>query len=379
MFSISDQELQDLIDKYSGKPKGRDKTPEYDLKTVVEYGLMFLYGRLHLKDGKVAPCSEKLNIYKKHRCGATDKKLATHLSSRFLEITDIRPLDKTPDTLKTCWTGHNLAILTGDFTLQGYFKRDLLFQKKFDTASSIAAGADKICIGLFSGEIVHFDPISQNEIVKQCHSDTVTSLYYENGHLLSSSLDGSVFYRKKIHISDSGVLDVQYVSNDKFVCSCCDHKLVFYNLGERRFFAGHKDRIKSLSYNRFGISTSRDGEVGFLFKESMFEVVNLGASLHKRASVHQFFGHGLSDVFLYDVNQRQKLWSIGESSLNLAVRDNIMVYSQKKSLKIVDTRTRDTMDVPVNVNVTDLSFSDTGDILLVCTDQSPLIIDLKCI
>jgi len=379
MFSISEQELQDLIDKHSGRSKGRDKTPEYDLKTVVEYGLMFLYGRMHLKDGKVTPCSEKLNIYKRHRCKAGDKKLNTRLASRFLEVMDIRPLSKTPNTLKTSWTGHNLAVLTADFTLQGYFKRDLLFQKKFETASSMVACADKICIGMFSGEIIHFDPISQNEIIKPCHSDTVTSLYYENGHLLSSSLDGSVFYRKKIQISDSGILDVQYVSDDKFICSCCDHKLVFYNIGERRVFAGHKDRIKSLSYNRFGISTSRDGEVGFLFKENAFEISNLGASLHKRASVHQFFGHGLSDVFLYDVNQRQKLWSTNDTALSLAVRDNIMVYSQKRSLRVMDTRSRDTMDIPVNANVTDLSFSDTGDILLVCTDQSPLHIDLKCI
>lgn len=380
MFSISEQELQDLIDKHYGRPKSKDKTPEYDLKSIVEYGLMFLYGQFHLKDGKVVPCLEKLDIYKKHRCKSVDEKKTTaHITTKFVEVTSIKTLDKTPDTLKACWTGYNLAILTANFTLQGYFKHDLLFQKKFDTASSLAACADKICIGLFSGEIIYFDPIGQNEVVKQCHTDTVTSLYYENGNLLSSSLDGSIFYRKKIQMSDSGVLDVQYVSEEKFVCSCCDHKLVFYDAGEFRLFSGHKERIKSLSYNRFGISTSRDGEVGFLFKENMFEITNLGASLHKRASVHQFFGHGLSSIFLYDVNHRQKLWSLNDSSLNLAVKDNLVVYSYEKDLRMVDMRSRDLLDVPLNVKTTELNFCDFGDILLVCTDQSPLLLDLRTI
>ncbi|ELA41700.1 uncharacterized protein VICG_01204 [Vittaforma corneae ATCC 50505] len=150
MFSLSEQEIQDLIDKHNGKCMNKENTPEYDLKTVVECGLMFLYGKQHLKGGKVVQCAEKLNLYKKHKCREGDKKICKHYKSRFLDITNINPLEKTQNTLKTCWTGHNLAILTADFTLQGYFKRDLLFQKKFPPASSIIAGADKICVGLFS-------------------------------------------------------------------------------------------------------------------------------------------------------------------------------------------------------------------------------------
>lgn len=381
MFPITDQELRDLIDKHNGKSQSRENTPIYDLKTVVEYGLVFLYGKMHLKDNKVVPCSEKLSLYRKHKCkkegSKEDKKTNKTSKKELLEITEIHTLEKTRSTMKTCWTGSNLAVLTGDFTLQGYFKNDLLFQRKIPQASSMIAGIDKICVGLFTGEIVYFDPISQNEIVRPCHSDTVTSLYYENGHLLSSSLDGSIFYRKKMEISSEGVLDVCYVTDMKFLCACADNKLVFYDTGNIRTFVGHKDRIKSLSYDNFGISTSRNGDVGFLLQESVFEMANLGASLHRRHGPGKFFGYGLSEVFLYDVTRKQRLWSVDEISLNLTVKNEMVVYSAGTDLKVIDIRTHEEMVIPLGVNATDLSFSDAGDMLLVCTDQSPLILDLK--
>ncbi|ELA41699.1 uncharacterized protein VICG_01203 [Vittaforma corneae ATCC 50505] len=121
----------------------------------------------------------------------------------------------------------------------------------------------------------------------------------------------------------------------------------------------------------------KTGEVGFLFKESMFEIENLGASLHRRFTTYQFFGHGLSGVFLYDVNQRQKIWSTGDVSLSLDVKEHVLVHSSEKHLKMTDVRSNDTMKIPLNVNITDLSFSGSGDMLLVCTDQFPLIVDLR--
>lgn len=379
MFSLSEQELQDLIDKHNGRSRSKDPVPEYDLKTVVEYGLMFLYGKMHLRDGKVVQCGEKLNLYKKHKCKSPAKKAKTEMSNKFFEISNIKALERTPDTLKTCWTGYNLAILTADFTLQGYFKRDLLFQRKFDMASAMVAGSDKICIGLFSGEIIYFDPITQNEITKACHSDTVTSLRYENSQLLSSSLDGSIFYRKKIQISTSGVLEAHYIADDKFICSCCDNTVVLYDFGDARPFSGHKDRIKSLSYNRFAISTSKSGEVGFLVNEKSLEISNLGASLHRRVSPQQFFGYGLTEVFLYDVNKNERLWTMEDHTLSLALRENTLVYAHNKGLKAFDIRSKESIEVQLNANITDLSFSGSGDMLLVCTDQSPLILDIKAI
>lgn len=385
MFSISEQELKDLIDKHYNKSSVKDRIPEYDLKTAVECGLMFLYGKNHLKNGKIENCTVKFDLYKKHKCINKSIKVEEEASKKiynknnFIEILETKTLEKTKNTLKSCWTGYNLAILTSDFTIQGYFKKDLLFQKKLPEACSIVAGADKICIGLFSGEIIYFDPISQNEVYKPCHTDVITSLSYENGHVLSSSLDGSIFYKKKMVISEAGILNSQYISDDKFLCSSKEHKIIFYDSGEIKTFMGHKDLIKGLSYNRFGLSSSKNGEVGFLFNENSFELENINASLHKRSSLHRFYGYGLSDVFLYDVNQRQKIWEIKERSLNLTIKDNLLVYSLGKKLKMVDVRSKESFELPFSSVINDLSFSGSGDMLLISTNDSPIILDYRCL
>lgn len=369
MFSISDQELQDLIDKHNGKQKNKDQTPIYDLKSVVEYGLLFLYAKIHFKDGKVCHCGEQFNIYKKHKCSAINKS-----KDNFI----VNTLDKSRDAFRSCWTGYNLAILTSDFILQGYFKKNLLFQKKFPEATTIVATTDKICVGLFTGEIIHFDPITQNEIIQQSHSKMVTALYYENGYTISSSMDGSIFYKKKIQIEECGILDVKYISEDKFVCSCENDNIILYNRGEKKEYSGHRDRIKTLSYMRYGISTSKDGWVGFLREEDdRLEMYDLGCSYHKRMGVSQFFGYGHSRIFQYDVNQMKEIWSINERSLCLDVKNNLMGYSCGKEVKIMDLRSMDVSSIPLNVNVIDLNFSETGEMLFVSTEQSPVIIEIK--
>lgn len=377
MFTISEQELQDLIDKHNGKATDKEHTPAYDLKTIVEYGLLFLYAKQHLKDGKVVECSSKLDIYKKHKCNTDGNKSKKSLKSKFLEVFNANPLLEAHDTLKTCWTGYNLAILTSDYILQGYFKQEMLFQRAFPQASAVVATTDKICVGLFTGEIIYFDPISQDEITKQCHTDLVTSMRYENGHLLSASLDGSIFYKKKMQISTAGILEAYFITENKFICSCLDNVVALYDAGEVKSFLGHKDRIKTLSYNGFAVSTSKDGTVGFLLGDSEFETRSLGCSMHKRRSMNQFFGYGLSEVFLYDINQFEEIWKLGEKSLNLDLKDDLVVYSTNKGLRLSDIRMKESMDIPLDIQVTDVSFSQTGDMLLVCTEQTPLVFELR--
>lgn len=368
MFSISDQELQDLIDKHSGKQKNKERTPVYDLKSVVEYGLLFIYAKIHFKDGKVCHCGEPFDLYSKHICN-------NHNNSN----TVMTPLDKCRDAFRFCWTGYNLAILTSDFILQGYFKKNLLFEKKFPEATTIVASTDKICVGLFTGEVIHFDPITQNEIIQQCHSNVVTSLYYENGNILSSSLDGSIFYKKRINVANTGILDVKFISEDRFMCSCENNSIILYERGDIKEYSGHKDRIKGLSYMRYGISSSRDGQVGFLHNkdDDKLSVYDLGCCYHKRTVFNQFVGYGCSKLFQYDVNLMKDIWSINEKTLCLDVRNNLIGYSVGKEVKLMDLRSMDVKSIPLNVNVVDLSFSMTGEMLFVSTEQSPVIIELR--
>lgn len=376
MFSIKEEDLQNLILKHNSKSKKGDKVPIYDLKNIVEYGLAFIYAKTHLEGNIVQECNEEFNIYKKHKC-SKEKAIVKSYKSNFVEVSHITMLEKTENTLKTYWTGYNLAILTSGFNLQGYFRKDLLFQKKIPEACALIATADKILLGLFDGSTVYFDPITQNEVKKQHHTDIITSLSLENGSILSSSLDGSIYYNSKIFINESGVLDCKFISDEKFICSCVDNSLVLYDRENLKTFIGHKDTIKSLSFNKFALSTSKDGTIGYLLQDHLFETEFIGISHHTRLTISQFIGFGMDKIILYDTNLKTEIWKVQENTLNLDVKENIVAYSDKKDIKLKDIRSRDTLSIVLNANITDLSFSESGDMLLVCTDQAPFILDLK--
>lgn len=376
MYTITDEEMNDLIQKYYGTSCDKNNIPIFDLKTLVECGLSFLFAKQHLHGNILTECSEEFSIYQEHKC-VVEKKIEKKHKSSFLEISNIQKLDEPPDTLKFCWTGVNLAILTSSFILQGYFKTDLLFQKKFSEAGALTATSDKICIGLLDGTVIHFDPITQNELSTQHHTDIITSMYLENNVVLTSSIDGSIFYKKNIQINSSGVIDVKYINDEKFLCSCFDNSLALYNEGNIKSFVGHKERINSLSFNNFGISSSNDGCVGYLFNDQVFETEFLDISHHKRISVHQFLGYGKDTIILYDVNKNLKIWKEVVQTLNLDTVDHLIAYSCNKNLILKDIRSNEKMSIQLKENITDLEFSQSGNLLLINTEESPLLFEMR--
>ena len=229
----------------------------------------------------------------------------------------------------------------------------MLFQKKIPEACAMTATSDQIYLGLFDGSIISLDPISQNSVHEHRHSDIITSLSEENGVLLSSSMDGSIFYNYKMPISEAGVLNCKLIGEEKFFCSCSDNSLVLADKATIKTFIGHKDIIKSLSYNKFGISSSREGTVGFLIEEQIFETELLGISHHYRLNLNQFIGYGLGKVALYDTNLKTEVWSIPENSLNLDVKDSLLAYSFDKNIKLRDIRSKDSLNILLNANITD--------------------------
>lgn len=376
MIKLTEDDISRLIDKHNKVELSKEKTPIYDLKTLLEYGLTFLYAKTHISEDSVKECQEEFSIYKKHKC-TKNRNIATEYKSSFLEVTGMQKMEKAHDVFKACWTGHNLAILTSSFILQGYFKSDLLFKKKCAEAGALIATAEKIYLGCLSGNIAVFDPITQSESVKQHHSDIVTSMYFERNSLLTSSLDGTIFYKKPMHINSSGVFDVSYISDDKFLCSCGDYSLVLYENGNIKSFVGHKDRINSISFNKFGLSSSKDGCLGYLLNDQLFETDYLGISNHKRISVYQLFGYGQDNVILYDTNQKTVIWEDKHETTSLDYKENLVAFSKNRSIAFTDLRSRDSMTVKVDDDIVDLKFSPSRDMILVCTESAPCVLDLR--
>jgi len=397
MLELTESEIEALIEnhhKNKNKPKDRElhkeavdkepmRSPVYSLKDILGYGLTYLYAKEHLREGKVMPCEEKFSIFKKHSCEESTKfpeqQAPRSYKSSFAELSGIQEITKARDSLRHCWIGHNLAILTSDFNLQGYFKRELLFQKRFENSSIMIATFEKIYIGLCTGEIVYFDPIGQNEKIEKVHTDLITSLCVESGNLLSSSMDGTIFYKKSIYINSQGVLAVKLIADDKFVCSCEDNTIALHENGDTKFFGGHKNRIKSLTYDKVAVSTSLDGVMGVLSREGAFETTEIGCSHHKRVNAHQIVGYGKSEIVVYDVSSKHADQRIKETTQYLDVHENTVAYTRDNRLRIRDMRSNDTIEVPLRAKGRDLSFSELGDMVLVCTDDSPFMVDLKYI
>lgn len=371
MIQLSEAEIQMLIEDYCNKNKNK-KELKYNLREILEMGINYLYAKEHLKDGKIIPCSKPFSIMHKHHClESENKKTST------VEIIENSLLEKARDTLSYCWTGSNLAILTSDNYLHGYYKNTWLFDMKVEDSSQIVATCDSIFIGKFNGDIVHFDPITQNLIEKRRHSDIITSMYWINNKLLTSSLDGSIFHSKKIDVGNS-VLDVKFMRDDMFMCSCIDFSICVVENEEVKRFMGHSNTIKSITYNKVGISTSLDGQMGILHKDKI-DFIKFGCSMHKREMSHFLVGYGLNDIKFYDLNTKKEEIISRENTTSLSIYENIIAYSLENKLKIIDRRciNESPIEIYFKEKIRNLEFSDTGEQLLICTDDSPYLTELK--
>ena len=128
MVEITDEDIDLLIHHYKGQKV--EKEPVYNLKDLIKSGMMFVYGDRHFANGKIIPCNQPFTLYNRHVCHGTpitrEPSVLTKKNT-FLEVPEIKQLEKTSDTMISCWAGYNLAVLTSSFELQAYFKRGASF------------------------------------------------------------------------------------------------------------------------------------------------------------------------------------------------------------------------------------------------------------
>lgn len=425
MLEITDEEIKMLIDDYK-KNSGREtprsssnnkaesnnktnKVPVYDLRTLLEAGIKFIYGDMHFKNGKVEPCTQPFLLSEKHSCQKVVKTLplpvphpsspcVRRITSRFMEVISISPLPRSTAVSKVSWAGYNLALLTGEFSLNAYFKKELLFNKIIADSCALCATSDKIYIGTNSGEIVNFDPVKLARTIKKCHNAPVTTIACYNGISLSSSRDGTIFYNKKIHISASPILDVKFINEDFFICSCEDNSIVVYRKGITRVFKLHSSRIHSLTlinssvHNKsFSvISSSDDGNFGIIhginsdinsdlnIESDLFSrVFNVKCSMHKQISSERILGFGMGEIKVFDLSSMEVIFNFAADASSVAIRGNIIAYANKSTVVFRDLHTSGIVEIEMYRKISDISFSVDGNMLLVTTVNSSYILDLK--
>ncbi len=373
MVKITDDEIKMLIESYKDKD-GEDK-PIYSLKELVQYGLMYIYGEKHYKDGKIIPCSSPFTPFSEHICPVTSK-------IKFLEILEIEKLGMTSSAMHSCWAGYNLAIINSSNTLQAYFKNELLFSKDFSDISALNATTNIIYMGQKNGNVIYFDPVGQTTVSKQIFNDAVTYLGMIKNNLISSSLDGNIFFKRRIKISDFGISCVKYVNDDTFICADTNNQIILYRDEIINQFKEHNSEIKSLTYETCAVSTDANGMMGILKNIGVnstpeFNLVNLGCSMHVNILKDRILGYGMVGMKIYDLLSENVTMDFSESSQIVRYKNNIITYVKGKNVHFKDIRSNDDFSISVDSEITDLSFSANGNMLLVSTSNNPFLLDLK--
>lgn len=363
-MQLTDDDIEKLIQDY----KTNKRETKYSLKELLSNGLKYFHGMEHLKKNEVVPCMNVFSIYNGHQCNTVDT-LKNHL-------VEMRPHKLSINTLSFCFTGYNLAIITADGQLEAYFKTNSLFKKHIPRGVGILATCDKIFISTVDGNVVTMDPISQTESTHNYHTDVITSMSYEDG-LLTSSLDGSIYHKGRKKINTTGIMNVKMIKEDKYMC-CGGEEVVLYDSGEvKTYDAGSK--VRSITYNKVGVCTTAAGEMGILYKDDSFESDDLGISLHTRKITHQVVGYGLKDILCYDINAKKEDFRIPRKTLNLDTHMNAIAYSDGATAKIIDKRDphKEGIEAHLNETIRDLKFSKSGDVIIICTDDSTYLNDIR--
>lgn len=236
------------------------------------------------------------------------------------------------------------------------------------------ASTNKIYIGLRSGDIIYFDPVSQNLAPKHIFSNEVTSLRVVKNHPISSSLDGSIFYKRKIKISSSGISDVCYVNEDTFICSCDDNSIAMCVDDVIKTFSGHKAKIESLTYQTVGTSSSSDGILGLLLdikipKQTHQLMKDFGCSKHIQIPSDKVLGYGLNSIKVHDLSYDTTYLNFPDSTRTLDYKNNVIANGIGTDVFFRDIRTSENFSIDVGAPVSNVSFSSNGCMILVQTPE----------
>lgn len=384
MFEITDEDLEALIDKYRGRKPTRG--PIYNLKELVQHGFMYLYGDAHFQQGRVRPCRSPFSLYQSHTCNKNRSSAPPAVSTpapSIVTVQSIEPLKKSEDAVSASWAGYNLALLTSAGELYAYFKKELLFKKDFSEACLVKATSSKIFVGMHTGDIVVYDPVSQTKSAVNHHTDAVTCILPTGNTLISGSLDGTVFFKKSYKLTDSSVLDIKCMDEHTLACSCSSNDIIVLEDGNISTFSGHKSKICNLSHNKLLISSSEDGYWGLLYKTNSSKVPyrqnmqNMGCSMHKLFTPSSVLGYGLNEVSVIDINTMEKSIVLQEAAMAADVHGHAYVYATGEMLNFRDTRSQEKCVVNMHKAVCGLHYSIVGDILLVTTTDTPYLLDLR--
>lgn len=374
MIEITDEELEVLIKNYKEKNSGNK--PVYSLKELVKSGLMYIYGDIHYKDGKIKPCKNAFTLFNEHVCYSPP-------ATKFIDVSGIHKIETLENTTYSCWAGYNFAVVDSKHMLHAFFKKEFLFNKQFSDVSALNASTNIIYVGQKSGNIVYFDPVGQSLTTKNIFSKAVTSLRVVKNNPISSSLDGNIFFKRKIRISEHGITHVRYINDDTFVCADTMNRIVLYRDEIINNFKEHNTEIKSLSYGTCAVSTTEGGMMGVLrnidgVEKPKHEILNIGCSMHIGGIMKdRILGYGMTGIKIYDLFSQKTTLEFADSSNAVAYKNNVITYGKDNEVCFVDIRSKDQFSVSVNGMVNTLSFSLNGNLLFVNTTKNSYLFELK--
>ncbi|KAL6122383.1 hypothetical protein NUSPORA_00565 [Nucleospora cyclopteri] len=385
MFDLTDKDIKDIIINYNKKIIGAkeatvdEKIGPFPMSYVVECGLKYIYGEQHMVSGQIIDCKTGF-------MGCINSKTSHKCKNDFVNINLCKL--KTKDTcILSKWTGNNLAVITSKYSLDAYYKNELLFEHGLNEISAVDATSSKIFLGTLKGALLHFDPISRSYNSQSRHSAGITAVHCFNNAVLTCSEDGTIFHKKNIKVTNGQVYEAVQTGENTFVCICSDNTVVKVKNEETTSFVGHKDRIEEISYKKVPITTSADGYMGILTNK--LNMINFECSKHRQLLEDQVIGFGKSKLRRFDLNNElisdiyiNDSTVLNKTSIEISdCSNNVVAFitesGSKNKLNLLDLRSNEIVEKELEKKVLDLKFSPSGDSIFIACENLCLMAELK--
>ncbi len=379
MYDLTEKDVESLVKKLE-----KNEEFVYDLNYLVECGLKYIYGDIHLNDsGAIIPCKCKFSEMIK-------KNIPHQCNKRFFK-TKVTPIQLENELKSYTWVESNIAALDNKNTLHGFFVDKPIFSAEVKNATSLDSTFEKIFLGTKSGDLLHFDPFIHSFNTQSRHSNSITSVHCiktlsGSPGVLTSSLDGSIYLRKKIKISDIPILDVLYINDRKFIYTSIDNTLMLYDNGTVSSFNGHDKYINQISYlegKNYVVSSSNNGFFGILnFAESedkqpWMEIKDVQCSKHIQKDDY-ILGYGQNKLIYYDIEKKEvnEIYKSIKGIRAASVHGDLVVFSTGMCLNFMKLSSKNLFKIKMNSNITEVSFSGNHNHLLVRTETIPYIVEI---
>lgn len=395
MFDLTDADIKELAKIYKKAVVCGDKNASvgpYTIEYVLECGLKYIYGEQHLSDGHVVDCQSlfkaDLESCKEHRC-----------KMDFISMEE-NVLDIGGRIEHFEWSKNNMACVTNNNMMYGFFKKQKLFSIPAKDVTALAATSSQILFGTDSGKLEMMSMPDKRIETHNAHNNFVKKIKVFDEKIVSSGGDGSLWCKSQLKLTQSAISDF-VLHNNSIYCACEDNSVIKVKLLENTGFVksgavydnfddvdnlqistmmGHQDKITTITGECVVATSSLDGNLGIV--KNKISLYPVEATKHVAKSEPELTLFGMESIKRFDLNRCEalELHKSQNAVYALSERKDLIAFAttgKDNLLWLMDTRTKDVTSKKLNFYIRDIEFGKSYENLLVVTDGEQIMCDIR--